>query len=72
MKDKYTVEDLFRFMEENRAVKVTSVNGNDYSGKCLAYPDSFSCDAGDIDEPCIEVQDTVLLLHEIEKIESLD
>lgn len=72
MKEGYTVEDLFTFMDERRPVKVTSTSGKEYSGMCWAYSDAFNMEEEGIDEPSLEVQDTILYLHEIQKIEYAD
>ena len=72
MKDKYTMEDLFSFMDARKPVKVTCTDGKVFSGMCWAYSDSFNMEEEGIDEPSLEVQDTILYLHEIQKIEFAD
>lgn len=72
MKEKYTMKDLFAFMDSRLPVKVTSISGKVYSGMCWAYSDVFNMEEDGVDEPSIEVQDTILYLHEIQKIEYAD
>ena len=72
MKDKYTMEDLFSFMDARKPVKVTCADGKVFSGMCWAYSDAFNMEEEGIDEPSLEVQDTILYLHEIQKIEFVD
>lgn len=72
MKNGYTLKDLFAFMDAKRPVKVTSISGKVYSGMCWAYSDVFNMEEEGIDEPSLEVQDTILYLHEIQKIEYAD
>ena len=69
MKPKYTVQELFSFMESEKPVRVTDIKGRVFSGRCWAYIDSFDPENDENDEPCLDVQDTILFLHEIEKIE---
>lgn len=71
MKDKYTMEALFAFMDARRPVNVTCTDGKVFSGMCWAYSDVFNMEEG-VDEPSLEVQDTILYLHEIQKIEFAD
>jgi hypothetical protein len=63
------MEDLFVFMESGKAIKVTDTDGKVYIGKCWAYSDVQNKEESGIDEPSIEVQDTILYLSEIQKIE---
>ena len=69
---KYTVEDLFAFMESGKEVKVTCDTGETFSGRCWAYTEATNLEEYGIDEPSIEVQDTVLYLSDIQKIEYID
>ena len=64
----YTEKELYEFMDARRPVEVTSVNGNVYTGMCWAYSSVCNAEEEGINEPSLEVQDTVLYLHEIEKI----
>ena len=59
-------------MDEKRPVRVTSKTGKIYTGLCWAYSDVFNMEEDGIDEPSLEVQDTILYLHEIQKIEFAD
>lgn len=59
-------------MESERPVRVTDIEGRVFSGRCWAYLDSFDPENDDADEPCLDVQDTILFLHEIEKIEFVE
>ena len=69
---KYSEDQLFAFMDARRPVKVTSVSGKVYTGMCWAYSCGFNMEEEGIDEPSLEVQDTLLFLHEIQKIEYAD
>lgn len=69
---KYSEDQLFAFMDARRPVKVTSVNGNVYTGMCWAYSSGSNAEEEGVDEPSLEVQDTLLFLHEIQKIEYTD
>lgn len=69
---KYSEDQLFAFMDARRPVKVTSVSGNVYTGMCWAYSSGFNAEEEDIDEASLEVQDTLLFLHEIQEIEYAD
>ena len=68
----YTEKRLFDFMDARRPVKVTSVSGNVYFGMCWAYSSGYNLEEEGVDEPSLEVQDTLLFLHEIQKIEYAD
>lgn len=69
---KYTLKDLFDFMESEKQVKVTCKDGKTFVGKCWAYSSVANFEDDGIDEHSIEVQDTMLYLSEIEKIEYVD
>ncbi len=69
---KYTQKDLFDFMESEKQVKVTCTDGKTFMGRCWAYSAVQNEEEDGIDEPSLEVQDTMLYLSEIEKIEYLD
>lgn len=69
---KYSEDQLFAFMDARRPVKVTSISGKVYTGMCWAYSSGFNAEEEGIDEPSLEVQDTLLFLHEIQKIEYAD
>ena len=72
MKVEYTMEDLFAFMDSRRPVKVTCTDGKAFYGMCWAYSDVFNMEEEGINEASIEVQDTVIFLHEIQRIEYAD
>ena len=68
----YTEQQLYDFMDAERPVTVTTVDGGKYTGMCWAYSSvTNEADFG-IAEASLEVQDTILYLHEIEKIEYAD
>lgn len=69
---KYVTKDLFCFMESGRQVRVTDTDGKTYVGKCWAYSAVQNKEEDGIDEPSIEVQDTILYLSDIHKIEYVD
>lgn len=69
---KYTMQDLFRFMESGKPVKVTCTDGKIFSGRCWAYSDSYNNEADGIDEPSLEVGNITIYLSEIQSIEYLD
>ena len=50
MKEKYTMQDLFAFMDSRRPVKVTSISGKVYSGMCWAYSDVFNMEEEGMEE----------------------
>ena len=65
----YTEQQLFSFMAEERPVKVTSISGKVYVGLCFAYSSvTNEIDFG-INQPSLEVQDTILYSDEIKSIE---
>lgn len=67
----YTEKQLYDFMSDDRPVKVTTKNGKVFVGKCYAYSAiANEMDFG-VNQPSIEVQDTILYLSEIEMIESI-
>ena len=65
----YTEKELNEFMDSRRPVKVTSINGNVYTGMCWVYSSVCNDEEFGVDDASLEVQDTILYLHEIEKIE---
>lgn len=69
---RYSEDQLFLFMDARRPVRVTSTSGNVYEGMCWAYSSGYNAEEEGIDEPSLEVQDTLLFLHEIQKIEYAD
>lgn len=68
----YTLKDLFAFMDSQRPVKVTCKDGKTFTGMCWVYSAVFNMEEDGIDEPSIEVLDTMIYLSEIEKIEYAD
>jgi hypothetical protein len=69
---KYTQEELFAFMDARRPIKVTCTDGKTFVGMCWAYSSGHNLEEEGIDEPSIEVRETLLYLHEIEIIEYAD
>lgn len=69
---RYCMKDLFDFMESGKEIKVTDTDGKVYIGKCWAYSDVQNKEESGVDEPSIEVQDTILYLTEIQKIEYVE
>ena len=68
----YTMKDLFLFMDTGRSVRVTCTDGRVFEGRCWTYGDVQNEEEYGIEEPSIEVQDTMLFASEIEKIEYSD
>lgn len=68
-KMKYTMRDLYDFMDAGRPVKVTCTDGQIFTGLCWAYYDVIDMRDSDIEEPYLEVQDTALRLNKIDRIE---
>ena len=68
---KYTVQDLFRFMESGRQVKIVCTDGKIFSGRCWAYSADYNKEAEGIDEPSLEVGSITIYLSEIQSIEYL-
>ena len=58
--EKYTMEDLFAFMDAKRPVRVTCTDGRVFEGPCWAYGDVQNEEEYGVDEPSLEVQDTML------------
>lgn len=69
---KYSMKDLFDFMESGKQVKVTCHDGSVFQGRCWAYSDVCNLEEDGIDEPSLEVQDTVVYLSGILTIEYVD
>lgn len=69
---KYTVEEMFAFMESGKRVKVTCDTGEVFSGTCVAYSEATNLEEYGVDEPSIEVQDTILFQRDIQKIEYIN
>ena len=65
----YTEKDLFDFMESSCCVKVTCRDGMTFSGRCWAYSSVTNLEEDGIDEPSIEVRNTMIYLSEIDRIE---
>lgn len=66
---KYTQKDLFDFMESGKEVTVISTDGVSYTGKLFAYSSGTNLEEFGIDEPSIEVRDTLLYLSDVDKID---
>ena len=70
---KYTMDELFSFMDSARNVKVTSTSGKTYCGRCWAYGDVQNAEDNGVDEPSLDVGPGITLYaSEIEKIEFAD
>lgn len=69
---KYSQKELFDFMESGREVTVLSTNGKIYSGRCWAYSAGLNLEEFSVDEPSLEVCDTLLYLSDIVRIEFKD
>ena len=69
---KYTMQDLFGFMESGKQVKVTCTDGKFFSGKCWAYSDVCNKEEAGIDEPSLEVANITIYLSEIQSIDYLE
>ena len=66
---KYTEKQLFEFMDAKKPVKVTSVDGDVFTGMCWAYSSVTNDSEFGVSAPSIEIEDTVLYTHEIKTIE---
>lgn len=66
---KYTQKDLFAFMESGKKVTVVSTDGETYTGKLFAYSSGTNSEEFGVDEPSLEVCDTMLYLSDVDKIE---
>ena len=69
---KYTMKDLFDFMESEKHVKVTCTDGKIFSGRCWAYSDVCNMEENGVDEPSLEVGSTMIYQSEIQSIEYID
>lgn len=73
---KYSIEDLYSFMDSRRAVRVTSTSGKSYEGPCWAYSAVVNEEEDGVAEDSLEVgsggEATVLYAREIEQIEFAD
>ena len=69
---KYSMKELFDFMESERRVKVTCTNGKSFSGRCWAYSDVCNMEEYGINEPSIEIGSTMIYQSEIQSIEYID
>ena len=69
---RYTMQDLYKFMESGKSVKVICTDGKCFTGPCWAYSDTFNMEEEGVDEPSIEVQDVVVFLHEVQSIEFVE
>ena len=66
---KYTQKELFDFMESGKEVTVVSTGGKSYTRKCFAYSSGTNLEEFGVDEPSIEVCDTMLYLSDVDRIE---
>lgn len=69
---KYSLKDLFDFMESEKQVKVTCNDGKTFSGRCWVYSGVQNLEEDGVNEPSLEVQDTMLYLSDIRTIEYVD
>lgn len=70
---KYSMDDLFDFMDSGRTVRVTDSDGKTHIGKCWAYGDVQNDEEYGVNEPSLDVGPGVsLYASEIEKIEYVD
>lgn len=70
---KYTMEELFAFMDLGRSVVVTDTSGQTHTGRCWAYGPVENEEEYGVFEPSVEIGPGVTLYaSEIEKIEVLD
>ena len=68
----YSLQDLFNFMESGNVVKATCVDGQILQGRCWAYSSVQNMEEDGINEPSLEIGNTMLYLSEIEHIEYVD
>lgn len=66
---KYSMKELFDFMESGRQVKVTCTDGKIFSGRCWAYSDTANMEEDGVDEASLEVGSTTIYQSEIQSIE---
>ncbi len=69
---KYSMNELFDFMELGRPVKVTCIDSKTFSGRCWTYSDVVNMEEDGIDEPSLEVESTMIYQSEIQSIEYID
>ena len=69
---KYSMKELFDFMESGRQVKVTCTDGKTFSGRCWAYSDVGNIEEDGVAEPSLEVGSTTIYQSEIQSIEYID
>lgn len=65
-------KDLFDFMESGKKVKVTCTDGSEFTGHCLAYSDVYLADSDGIDDYGLDVDGTMVYLHEIQSVAYVD
>ena len=69
---KYSMKELFDFMESGKQVKVIGTDGKFFSGRGGAHSDGGNMEEDGIDEPSLEVESTMIYQSEIESIEYID
>ena len=70
---KYSMKELFDFMDSERVVQVTDSDGNTHVGRCWAYGDIQNEEDYGVKEASIDIGPGLLLFaSEIEKIEFAD
>lgn len=69
---KYTLRDLFDFMDSGRPVKVICTDGKIFQGRCWAYSSVQNMEEDGVNEDSLEVESTMLYLSDISSIEYLD
>ena len=66
---RYSEEDLFKYMESCRPVRVTAEDGQEFEGLCWAYSALTNQEDFEIPEATLEIGSVSLLQSEITKIE---
>lgn len=75
---KYSMDDLFGFMEAGKTVRVTDTDGQVYTGYCWAYGNIQNQEEYGVDEASLEIgpqgkgPHVCLYASEIEKVEFMD
>ena len=69
---KYTIKDLFAFMDSGRDVRVICTDGEILTGRCWAYSNIENEEEFGVNEPSLEIGNISLYASEIEKIEYID
>ena len=72
MDKELTGKDLFDFMDSGRKVKVTCKDGMEFSGYCLAYSDVFLEESDGVRDYGLDIDGTLIFLHEMQSVEYID